>query len=92
MLSPVLGYKCNLLTQPRLGYCGYLCRYNVIPFYTCNICDLGPFKNIFTLTCLKQMNHLFDQPTKLFRKQREYFNYYGETDKNERAYVLNSKS
>lgn len=69
MLSPVLGYECNLLTQPRLGYCGYLGRYNVIPFYTCNICDLGPFKDIFTLTCLKQMNHLFDQPTKLFRKQ-----------------------
>lgn len=70
MLSPVLGYECNLLTQPRLGYCGYLCRHNIISFYTCNICDLGPFKNIFILTCLKQMNHLFDQTTKLLRKQR----------------------
>lgn len=66
MLSPILGYKCNLLTQPRLGYCSYLCRYNVLSFYTCNICDLGPFKNIITLTCLKQMSNLLDQLINLF--------------------------
>lgn len=67
MLSPILGYECNLLTQPRLGYRGYLCRHNIIPFYTCDICDLGSFKYIFTLTCLKQMN-LTNQPRCLENK------------------------
>lgn len=80
MLSSILGYECNLLTQPRLGYCGYLCRYNIIPFHACNICDLGPFKNIFTLTYLKQMNHLFDQPNQAVYKTGYFLSFFYHFD------------
>lgn len=68
MLSPVLGYECNLLTQSDWVTAKLLGRYNIIPSpVTYVIWD--PLRTSSPLTCLKQMNHLFDQPTKLFRKQ-----------------------